>query len=160
MAFDAQFWTAVSFFILVALIYRPLKALILNGLDNRAVTIQKELNEAHRLREEAEMLLIASQRKHKEVVEEAAEIIRHAEETSQHMAKEAQAALAAAIAKRVEIANQKIANYELAAIQEIQQNTVKTSIEAVRSLMQDNMDEAASAKLIQDSIAGISKKLH
>lgn len=53
--FDATFFVAVSFFLFVGfVIWIGLPRSILNSLDERSLRIQKELNEARKLHEEAQ----------------------------------------------------------------------------------------------------------
>ena len=54
---DATFWVALSFVIFVALAFKKISGLILGGLDQRGAKIRQELEEAQRLREDAERIL-------------------------------------------------------------------------------------------------------
>ena len=54
----AEFWVAVAFVaFLLILLYYKVPTLIAKSLDDRAEAIRKELDEARRLREEAQSLL-------------------------------------------------------------------------------------------------------
>ena len=58
MFFLAEFWVAVAFVaFLLVLVYYKVPSLIAKALDDRAEAIRKELDEARRLREEAQNLL-------------------------------------------------------------------------------------------------------
>ena len=73
---NPTFWVAVAvilFFVL--LIYKGVFKALGNALDNRAEKIRTELDEAKRLREEAQALLASYQRKQKEAEEQAEQII-------------------------------------------------------------------------------------
>ena len=65
---EAHFWVDVAFILVVALAYRPVSRAIAAGLDARAAKIKSRLDEAHRLREEAQELLATYQRDRKSVV--------------------------------------------------------------------------------------------
>lgn len=160
MVFDATFWSAACFIILMVAISKPLKNVIVTALDTRAADIQKELDEALRLKEEAELFLISCQRRYKEVLEEASEIMAHAEEESKRMSQEAHDALEASINKRIELASQKISNYEAAALQEIRNHSIDLAINTARSLIATHMDTDLSNALINEAIVETSKKLH
>ena len=49
--------------ILIAIVYKPLSRMILGALDGHAAKVRAELEQAKRLREEAQMLLAEQQRK-------------------------------------------------------------------------------------------------
>jgi F-type H+-transporting ATPase subunit b len=72
MLYEAEFWVAVGFFLFVGvLLYMKVPGLLSKSLDERADTIRKELDEARRLREEAQDLLADYQRKQREADAEA-----------------------------------------------------------------------------------------
>jgi F-type H+-transporting ATPase subunit b len=55
--YESEFWVAVSFFIFIGvLVYFGIHKKVASALDARALRISKELEEARRLREEAEKL--------------------------------------------------------------------------------------------------------
>jgi F-type H+-transporting ATPase subunit b len=74
--YESEFWVAVSFFIFVGvLVYFGVHTKVVSALDARALLISKELEEARRLREEAEKVLADYRRKLGDVVMEADNII-------------------------------------------------------------------------------------
>jgi F-type H+-transporting ATPase subunit b len=69
--YEPEFWVAVSFFLFIcALVYLGVHKKVASALDARALPISKELEEARRLREEAEKVLANYQRKLGDVVTE------------------------------------------------------------------------------------------
>lgn len=154
------FWVGVSFFLFVALVFRPVGRILVSALDKRAARIQEELNEALRLKEEAQALLASYQRKQKEVVEEAANIIAHAEEESKRIAEESAKQLEESVNKRIGMAMEKIAGYEASVLQEIRSNAVDIAVSTMRSLIAENMNKEMAEELIDDAILDVEKKLH
>ena len=72
----ASVWTTVALFIFLALlVYLKVPGMISKALDARAVKIRHDLDEARRLREEAQGLLAEFQQKRKEAEKEAADIL-------------------------------------------------------------------------------------
>jgi F-type H+-transporting ATPase subunit b len=66
MMSDPKFWVAVSFFIFVALAYKKLAVFTTRSLDDRSARIRHDLDEARRLREEAESVLAQYKQKQAE----------------------------------------------------------------------------------------------
>lgn len=85
----AEFWVLVSFVaFLLVLAYFKVPGLIAKALDDRAATIRKELDEARRLREEAQNLLADYQKKHRNAGLEAEAIVEQARRDAQAYAQE------------------------------------------------------------------------
>jgi F-type H+-transporting ATPase subunit b len=73
---DATFWALVGLLIFIGIIvYVKVPGMIGGALDKRADQIRNELEEAKKLREEAQALLAEYQKKRKEAEKEAAEIV-------------------------------------------------------------------------------------
>ena len=90
----AEFWVAVAFVVFLAiLVYYKVPALIAKALDDRAEAIRKELDEARRLREEAQNLLADYQKKHRNVGQEAEAIVEQARREAEALAQETRASL-------------------------------------------------------------------
>jgi hypothetical protein len=75
---DTSFWVAIAFIIFVVLAWRPLKKALVTALDDRTDRIRRDIDEAARLREEAQALLAEYKRKQRDAAAEAEEILRHA----------------------------------------------------------------------------------
>jgi F-type H+-transporting ATPase subunit b len=52
-----ELWLLIALLILIAIIYKPLTRTIFGALDGHAAKVRAELEEAKRLREEAQSLL-------------------------------------------------------------------------------------------------------
>ena len=89
----AEFWVAVSFLVFVIAFYRPIKRAVLSVLDQRIAQIRAEVEEAQRLREEAQSALASYQRRQREALQEAEKIIAHAREEAQRAKERAEAEL-------------------------------------------------------------------
>ena len=83
---NTDFVVAIAFFIFLGvLIYFKVPRIIANLLDKRANTIRSEIDEAHKLLEDAKSLLAKLEREHKENIHKAQEIIEDAELNSKKM---------------------------------------------------------------------------
>ena len=65
---DPTFWVMVAFFVFVGALARPISGAIAAALDKRADKIRADLEEAEKLREEAQNLLASYQRQQRDAV--------------------------------------------------------------------------------------------
>ena len=98
--FDETFWVALAFVIFVAAVYKPVSRKMADALDSRAQKINLELDEAVRLREEAQALLAGYERRQNEALEEAEDILAHAHEEAERQTRQAGEALDELIRRR------------------------------------------------------------
>jgi F-type H+-transporting ATPase subunit b len=157
----AEFWVAVSFvgFFLVLLYYK-VPALIAKALDDRAAAIRKELDEARRLREEAQSLLADYQKKHRSAGQEADAIVEQARREAQLYAQETRAALAETLERRTRQAEDKIARAEAQAVDDVRAAAVDMAIAAAEKVLREKASGAAGAALIDDTIRSLKGKLN
>jgi F-type H+-transporting ATPase subunit b len=160
MFFAPEFWVLIAFIIFVVLVWRKAKVAVLGALDERAERIRRELEEAQRLREEAQGLLAQSQRKQREALKEAEAIVAHARDEAERLRREAEVDLEAQMKRREAQAIDKIAQAEAAALQQVRDMTVDIAIDATRRILADRMDERQSAALVDDAIRGLPQNLH
>ena len=90
-----EFWVLISFLLFVGLlVWKGVPGMIGKALDQRANAIRNELDEARRLREEAQQLLADYQRKTREAEDEAKSIVEAAKREAESLATETRKALA------------------------------------------------------------------
>src|SRR5579871_2667172 len=106
---DAEFWVLVAFVIAIAFLVYKARGTITGGLDARAAKIKADLDEARRLRDEAQKALAEYQRKQRDALKEAEAIVAHAKEEAQRFAAQAAKDLDAAVERRRRLAVEKIA---------------------------------------------------
>ena len=156
-----EFWVAIAFLLFVALLlYVKVPKLIATALDKRSAAIAAQIDEAQRLREEAEALLAQYQRKEREAQAEAQGIVAHAEAEAKRVAADAQKALEASIARREQLAVEKIAQAEAAAVKEVRTVAVEVATEAARKVIAASIDAGKANALVEDAIRELPKHLH
>ena len=155
-----EVWLLLALVILIAAVYRPAKRTILGGLDARAERIKTDLDEAKRLREEAQATLASFQRKHRDAMSEAAEIVAHAERDAERLRAKAMAEVEEAIRRREALAAQRIAQAEAAALAEVRNAAVDVAIAASRQLIATELDAKKAGTLIDAAIEELPQKLH
>lgn len=157
---STTFWAGVAFFVFVILAWRPGKRILTGALDERISKIREEIDEAQRLREEAQSALASYQRRQREAVQEAEQIIAHAREEAERARSRAEADLDEAIARREQQAVDKIAQAEAAALDDIRDRAVELAISATARLLEEKMTGKAGEKTVSEAIKDISGKFH
>ena len=106
--FDESFFVALAFAtVIAAFLYLKLPQRLLAALDAKSAEIANELDEARRLREEAEALLADYETRRKSAEQQAEEIVTEARETAQRLAEEARVAMQAQLERRTQQAETK-----------------------------------------------------
>jgi F-type H+-transporting ATPase subunit b len=157
----AEFWVAVSFVVFLAvLVYYKVPGLIAKALDDRAATIRKELDEARRLREEAQSLLADYHKKHRNAGQEAEAIIEQARREAEAYAHETRAALADTLERRTRQAEEKIARAEAQAVDEVRAAAVDMAMAAAEKILREKASGAAGAAIVDESIRNLKGRLN
>lgn len=158
---DATFWALVSLIIFLALLaYLKVPASIGRSLDERAANIAKELEEARRLREEAQALLAEYHRKRKEAEEEASNIIAAATREAKAFVEEAKQKTEEYVARRNKLAEQKIASAETEAINEVRSLAVDLAVTAASKIVSDKVDTKTDGALFKSSLDEVKARLN
>ncbi len=158
---DPAFWVAVSFLLFFALlVWLGVPGKIAGALDNRAEAIKDELDQARRLREDAQALLADYKRKKAEAEEEAKEIIERAKRDAEAMATETRQALGESLTRRTKMAEEKIARAEAQAISEVRGKAVDAALAAAEGILKEQVRGGKSADLINASISELKSKLN
>ena len=155
------FWVLIAFLAFIALvIYYRVPAAIGKMLDDRADAIRKELDEARKLREDAQALLADYQRKAREAETEARTIIDQAKREAEALAVDARKALAESLERRSKIAEEKIARAETQALSEVRATAVETAVSAAHELLKTRAGGSVGDTLISQSINDLRGKLN
>jgi F-type H+-transporting ATPase subunit b len=154
-------WVAVAFVILMLMFIRAgVPSMITKALDDRAAGIKAEIEEARRLREDAEKLLADYKRKYAEAETEAKAIIDNARREADAMKIEADRSLKETVARRTKQAEDKIARAEAQAVGEVRAAVVETATAAAQKLLAEKATGANGAALIDQSIRDLKSRLN
>jgi len=157
----ATLWAAIALFIFLgAVIYLKVPGMLAKSLDARAAKISSELEEARRLREEAQQLLGQYQQKRKEAEKEAADIVAAAKREAELLASEAAKKTEDYVARRTALAEQKIGQAEREAVSEVRASAVDIAVEAARALLAAKVDVKAGADLFKSALDDVKAKLN
>ena len=109
---DSGTWVAAAFILFMASFFRYAMPYITKGLDERSESIKLEIDEAIRLKEEAQNLRAEYLRKQKEIEAEAEAILAQAKKEADVMCEQAQATIRETIERRKAIAESRMARME------------------------------------------------
>ena len=158
---DTAFWVLIAFLIVIGVFARAgLHKMMASGLDKRANRIADEINEARKMREEAQELLAQYQRRQREAESEAAAIIEQAKKDAKILAAEARDKINAQMERRAKAAEDKIARAEAQALSEVRGRAADVAINAAREIIRERMDTGAQNAFIEKSIAELRGKLN
>jgi F-type H+-transporting ATPase subunit b len=157
---EAEFWVLVAFVIAIAFLITKVKEPVAKGLDARAAKIKAELDEAQKLRDEAQAKLAEFQLKQRDALKEAEGIIALAKEEAQRLAAQGAKDLEAAIERRRRMAQEKIALEEQKAMSDLRNAAVDVAIGALRRVLAEDLDAARQSALIDNAINALPPTLH
>jgi F-type H+-transporting ATPase subunit b len=156
---DPEFWVLLAVVIFVVAVWKPASRTVFGGLDDRTARIRADLDEARRLRQEAEQLLAEYQRKEHEAAADAQAMVAHAREEAERLATQAARDLEQALARRQRLAEERIAQAEAKAVEEIRAVAIDVAISAAREVIVSDFDEQRGGALIDTAIAALPQQL-
>jgi F-type H+-transporting ATPase subunit b len=159
--FEPEFWVAVSFFIFVGVVlYLGVHKKIASVLDARAAAIAKELDEARRLREEAEKVLADYRKKQGDAAKEAQGIIDLAAKEAEILAAETRRSMQEHFERRMKLAEDKIARAEAEALREVRAAAAEAAVAAAQMVIAEKLTTAEADKLVKQGIDALKGKLN
>ncbi|SEH23683.1 F0F1 ATP synthase subunit B [Rhizobium sp. NFR12] len=161
MAFDATFFALVGLVIFLGiLIYIKVPGMMAKSLDERAANIRSELDEAKKLREEAQALLAEYQKKRKQAEADAASIVASAEREAAALTEEARQKTEEFVARRNAVSEQKIKQAEADAVSAVRAAAVDLAIAAAESVIARKADAATQEALFKDAVGTVQTRLN
>jgi F-type H+-transporting ATPase subunit b len=158
---EGEFWVAVGFVLVIALlVWKRAPAMATKFLDARAAAIAAELDEARRLNAEAAALLDDYRKRAAGAEAEAEHILAEARAEAARYAEDSRKALAGQIERRAAAAQDKIAQAEMAALNEIRALAADAAVAAAQKLIVARLDEARAGKLVAGAIKDLGDKLN
>lgn len=155
-----EFWVFIAFVMLVGasgkLIYSKLTA----ALDMRADNIREQLEEAAKLREDAQEMLAAFERKQRDAANEAKDITERAKAEAKRLAGHAAEELEKALKRREQLAMERISQAESKALDEVRTLAVEVAINATRELLSEEISAKKAASMVDDAIKDLPEKLN
>jgi F-type H+-transporting ATPase subunit b len=156
---DPEFWVLLAMVIFIVVVWKPARRAIIGTLDERAMRIRGELEEARKLRDEAEQLLADYRQKGREAEADAQAIIAHARDEAERIAVQSARDLQQSLERRQRLAEERIAQAEAKALDEIRAAAVDVAIAAAREVIVAELDERRGATMLDAAIAALPQRL-
>ena len=158
---DPVFWVMIAFIGFVALlIYYGVPGAVGKALDDRATAIRADLDEARRLRDEAQALLADYQRRSREAEEETKTILEQAKREGEALAAETRKNLQESVERRTKLAEEKIERAEAQALSDVRTAAVESAIAVAEKILKSRVAGATADTLIENGIRDLDGKLN
>jgi F-type H+-transporting ATPase subunit b len=158
---EAEFWVAVAFVIFIGVLFKVgAHRTLTDGLDSRAARIKSELDEARRVRDEAQALLAEYKRKRGEADREADAIVTAARAEAERLAAEAKTKVEEFVARRTKMAETKIAQAEAQAVADVRAAAADAAVAAAEKILSDTAKGKVGDDLIAQGIRDLKSKLN
>src|SRR4051795_5419242 len=158
---EPEFWVAVAFVIFLGiLVYAGVPKMLLSALDDRGKRVQAELDEARRLKEEAQKLLSEYKAKQRQADAEAAAIIEGAKAEAERIAAESKTKMEEFVIRRTKMAETKIAQAEAQAVADVRAAAAEAAVTAAEKILSETVKGKVADDLISRGIGDVKTKLN
>ncbi|HEY0103282.1 MAG TPA: F0F1 ATP synthase subunit B [Brevundimonas sp.] len=158
---NPELWVAVGLLLFFGiLIVVGVPKLVAGQLDAKAAKIQSELDEAARLRAEAEALLVQIRAEKAEAEAQAAEMLRAAEADARQMEADAKVKLEESLARREALAERRIAQAEAQAAAEVKAAAADLAARAAEQILTARLANQTTDPLLDAAIGQIGQRLN
>jgi F-type H+-transporting ATPase subunit b len=156
---ESRTWVAIAFILFFIIFGKRLWKAVADMLDARAETVRREIDEAVRLREEAQRMLRDAEQHREAALKEAQALIAGAKTEAQRLAAAAAEEAQAAARRREQMALDRIASAEKAAVDEVRVTAAEVATEAARQVIAEGLGPATDARLIDNAISQLPSAL-
>ena len=157
---EAETWVGVGLLVFFALlIVLKVPQTVARALDARRAKIQADLDEAERLRTEAQALLVSIQAQRADTERQAAEMLANAEAEARRLEADARERLEEQIARRAALADRRIALAEQQAAQDVKAAAAGLAARAAESVLASRLAAGQPDPVIDRAIEQLAGKL-
>jgi F-type H+-transporting ATPase subunit b len=154
---SAPAFVAISMLVVIGLmIWKKVPALIGGMLDKRIAAIRTQLDEATKLRAEAEALLATAKAQSAASAGDASAIIAHAQAEAKILLAEAEAHAIDLTARRTKMAEDKIGAAERSAIADVRAKAASAAASVAAQVIAQTHDAAADRELVDSAISRLN----
>jgi len=152
-------WVILAFLFFFILFGKKIWGALSGMLDARAVSVAAEIEEAARLRREAESMLRDAEKQRADALTEAKALIEGARHEAERLTAAAAAEAEASAKRREKMAIDRIAAAEKAAVDEVRITAAEVATSAARQVMAEGLGPDAGAALIDQAISQLPNAL-
>src|SRR5580700_10350439 len=158
---ETEAWVAIGFVIFLGLLaYLGVHRKLIDGLDARQARIKSELDEARRLRGEAQALLAEFERKGREAEGEAEAIIAGAKAEAERIAAEAKTRMEDFVTRRTKMAEAKITQAEAQALADVRSAAADAAVAAAEKILSAAAKGEVAVDLLKRGIEDVREKFN
>jgi F-type H+-transporting ATPase subunit b len=152
-------WVVLSFFLFFIFFGKKLWAAVAGMLDARAASVRAELNEAARLKSEAEAMLKEAEATRAKAQADAKTLIEGAAAEATRVAEATRTEAEASAKRREQMALDRIAAAQKQAVDEVRTAAAELATIAARQVIAEGLSPESSAALIDQAIAQLPAAL-
>jgi F-type H+-transporting ATPase subunit b len=157
----ATFWVFLALLVFVGILaYVKAPAMLLKALDARAEKIRADLDEARRLREEAEALLKEYAKKRGDAESEAQAIVAQAKREAEALAVESRARIEDYVARRTKAVEARIAQAEQQAVAEVRSRAIDVATAAASRILAEEAKGKTGDELVDRALETVRTSLN
>ncbi|NIJ07026.1 F-type H+-transporting ATPase subunit b [Sphingomonas vulcanisoli] len=154
-------WVALSMIVVLAIvIWKKVPAAIGAALDRQIAAIRTQLDEASKLRADAEALKAEYETKARQADADAQSILDHAQAEAALIVAKAKEDAETLVARRGRMAEDKIAAAERAAIAELRAKAATAAAAAAATLIAETHDAGSDKAMVDKTITGLGQRLN
>lgn len=154
-------WVALAFLCFVGLLgYLGFHSRLIEALDQRQGRIKRELEEARRLKQEAQTLLADFERRGRDAEREAEAIIANAKAEAERLAAEAKGKMEDFVARRAKMAEAKIAQVEAQALADVRAAAAEAAVAAAAKILSTAAKGHVGESLLAEGIEDLKAKFN
>ena len=158
---NPELWVAIGLIIFFGIVIAAgVPKLIAGTLDAKAAKIQGDLDEAARLRAEAEALLAQIRAEKAEAEIQAAAMLKAAEDDARRLEAESKIKLEEAMVRRQALAERRIAQAEAQATADVKIAAVEQAARAAEAILAARLATGTADPVLDDAIAQIGDRLN
>jgi len=152
---DPMYFYLLAFAIFVGLAVRYGRAGFLAWIDGEIQKVRHQLDEAQKLRADAETMLADYKAKQEAALAEADYLVKHAKEEASRLKAKAEADLKESIARHEQLALERIRMAEAAALADVRARAIDLAVTMARQNLQTALQGDAASALVDQAIAGL-----
>ena len=159
MEFSQSTWVAIAFVTFFILVGKKGFSVLINILDKRKELVENEIEEAKKLKEQAQDELNASLKKQKVIINEIEDILNEAKEAAKKIKIDAEIKAAEIVKRKEEQAKQKINASETEIINQIKEIASKVVILSSEEYIKENINKNISKDIFSKTTKEINSKI-